>query len=63
MGMKSDPETSEKLHILTWLYAQENYTDFCRCKSFKTYIISDGLLLEMKVTHTIKMSGITHPMT
>jgi hypothetical protein len=61
--MKSVPKKKKKLHILTQLYAQENDVDFCHCKSFKTYIISDGLLLEMKAIQFIKMSGSTHPMT
>jgi len=54
---------SEKLHILTRASSQENYIDLCHCKSFTTCIISDDLLLKMKATQSIEMSGSTHPMT
>jgi len=32
------PGTSENFHILMQLSAQENFVEFCRCESFKTYI-------------------------
>jgi len=57
--MKSVTEMSEKLHILTCLSARENYIDFRHREIFKTYIISDDLLLKMKATQFIKMSGST----
>jgi hypothetical protein len=31
------PDTSEKHYILTWLCVRENYVEFCRRESFKTY--------------------------
>jgi hypothetical protein len=31
------PGTLENLHNITRLSAQENFTEFCNCKSFKTY--------------------------
>lgn len=38
MGTELLPETSENLHILTLLSAWKNFTEFCRRKSFKTYM-------------------------
>jgi len=39
MGMELATETSENLLILTRLSARENFTDFFRRESFKTYNI------------------------
>jgi len=37
MGMELGAETSENLHILTRMTARENFTEFCRRGSSKTY--------------------------
>jgi len=39
MGTELVPETSKNLHILTRLSAPENFTNFFRRESFKTYNI------------------------
>ena len=36
MGAELVPKTYENPHILTWLLARENLTDFCCHESFKT---------------------------
>ena len=38
IGKQLVPETSENRHILTRLSARENFFEFCRCESFKTFI-------------------------
>jgi hypothetical protein len=37
MGTELVSETSNHLHTLTWLSAQEDFTEFCRRESLKTY--------------------------
>ena len=38
MGTELVPETSGDLRVLTWPSALENFSEFCRCVSFKSYV-------------------------